>query len=47
MFWVFDSYALISLVDTAQKAALILVSSMGAIWDSAPLKKSARVSANI
>jgi hypothetical protein len=47
IFWIFDSHVPISLVDTAKNAALILISSMGAIWDSAPLKKWCRVSANI
>jgi hypothetical protein len=47
IFWIFDSRTPIHLVNTSKNAALVLISSMGAIWDSSSLKKWSRTRANI
>ena len=46
-FWIFDSHTPVCLLTESKRAAIILVSSMGAIWDSSMLKKWTRCIANI
>jgi len=46
-FWIFHSHTPVCLLTESKRAAIILVSSMGAIWDSSMLKKWTRCIANI